>query len=171
MAGGTYHVWGRGNNKQVLFIDDEDRRLYLKILADVMEEFRWTCLAYSLMGNHLHLVVRTELANLSHGIQAGHNAYARESNVRHGRINHLFGRRFGSSLLDTEQKMQRLVAYVVKNPVAAGLCATAEEWPWGSHPAVLDGTAPVWLDVGRLGDLFGGLDRYAAIVASSADLG
>lgn len=164
MPGATYHVWARGNDRQALFVDDQDRERYVKMLGHVIEDHWWRGLAYVLMSNHVHLVVRTEHADLARGMNALHNGYARSFNQRHGKINHLFGDRYGSSVLQDAQQVRRIVAYVVNNPVEAGLVRRAEEWPWGSHAAVVGGTAPPWLDVGRLGACFGGLERYAAFV-------
>lgn len=164
-AGGTFHVYARGNNRQKLFGDDDDRRRYLRILGEVVQEHWWECLAYCLMGNHVHIVVWTRQANLSRGMFVAHGAYARYFNAKYGRVNHLFGDRYGSSLLADGPRARRVLAYVANNPVEAGLCERAADWPWGSHAAVVGGTAPAGLDVGRLAEWFGGLDRYIAFVA------
>ena len=171
----TYHVWARGNDRQPIFVDDADRKRYLRILGDAVDEFWWRCLAYCLMPNHVHLVLWTRHANLAAGMCTAHNAYARSFNARHGKVNHLFGDRYGSSVLQDAQQVRRIVGYVANNPVAAGLCERAEDWPWGSHAAIVGGRAPGWLDVGGLTEWFGGLQRYIAFVArdvaSSSDLG
>ena len=157
---GTFHVYARGNSHQSLFIDDADRERYLRILADAVADFRWRCLAYCLMGNHVHLVLETPQANLSRGMCAAHFAYARSFNLRHGRVNHLFGERFGRAELRDPQHVRRIALYVARNPVEAGLCSRPEAWPWNSYGIVKDGGAPPWLDVDALAGHFGGLRRY-----------
>ena len=60
-----YHVTARGNAQQDIYLDDTDREIFLSVLAEVVERFRWVCHAYCLMGNHYHLLIETPEANLS----------------------------------------------------------------------------------------------------------
>ena len=58
-AGALYHVTWRGDQQEAIYEDEEDRRTYPEILAEVLERFHWFCYAYCLMGNHYHLVIET----------------------------------------------------------------------------------------------------------------
>jgi REP element-mobilizing transposase RayT len=58
-AGAIYHVMSRGDRREAIFLDDEDRRQFLKTLGEVCERAGWHVHAYCLMGNHFHLVVET----------------------------------------------------------------------------------------------------------------
>ena len=157
-------MWARGNNKQAIYLDDDDRLDYLDRLRRTVVWKGWRCLAYCLMDNHLHLVVETPAPNLGRGVQWLHGSYADGFNKRHGRVGHVFQGRFGSKLFKTDAQMLMAISYVANNPVAAGLCATAQEWPWGSHAAIVGGSVPGWLDVERVVEWFGGLERYIAFV-------
>jgi putative transposase len=154
--GGLHHVWARGNGQQRIFLDAADRRIYLGMLGKVVISERWLCLAYCLMGNHVHLLVETPEANLGKGIQLLHSRYARNFNTRHRRTGHLFQGRYGSARIERESQLLATVGYIARNPVSAGLCAEADEWEWSSHAAVV-GTAggPSWLAVDRLLGLVG----------------
>ena len=76
VAGLIYHVVARGADKQRIFRDDGDCQVYLVILRGVVAVFGWEIVAYCLMGNHIHLVVRTPYPNISRGVQRLHGHYA-----------------------------------------------------------------------------------------------
>ncbi|HEX8742305.1 MAG TPA: transposase [Thermoleophilaceae bacterium] len=150
LAGGVHHVWARGNARGLVFRDDRDRRTYLALLARVVRWKRWRCLAYCLMDNHTHLLVETPHPNLGRGVQWLHGHYARLFNDRHGRSGHVFQGRFGSKLATSDEQLWHAAAYVVRNPVEAGLCAHPRDWEWSSYAATLAAPRPRWLDAERL---------------------
>ncbi len=130
LAGGIYHVFARGNDRQQIFDDDLDRKTYLLILGDVCDRFSWGRLGYCLMSNHVHLLLETPQGDLSDGMQRLQNRYAKRFNRRHERTGHLFGERFGSRRVETDEQLIAVTNYIERNPVEAGLCAAPELWPW-----------------------------------------
>jgi REP element-mobilizing transposase RayT len=96
--GAYYHVVSRGNNKQTIF-DDELRVLFLRSLLRVSVAYEWCVLAYALMNNHYHLVLRIGERGLSRGMFQLNHGFARASNIQFDRINHCFGQRFWSAHL------------------------------------------------------------------------
>lgn len=173
---GLYHVYARGNDKRAIFLDDADRLAYLRMLARVVRRKRWRCLAYCLMKNHVHLLLETPETNLASGIQAFHGRFAQAFNFRHKRTGHLFGGRYGAVRIASDAQLAVATAYIVRNPVEAGLVGGPEEWPWSSHLATLGyEQAPDWLDVGRLLSFFANGDgdprrRYSELVTRPAGL-
>jgi REP element-mobilizing transposase RayT len=163
---GVYHVWARGNNRSRIFFDDPDREVYLRLLKETVERYGWWLLSYCLMSNHVHLVVETREPNLGRGMGLLHSRYAQKFNAKYGRVGHLFEDRYGNSISSDEARLTRAVGYVAANPVAAGLCARPQDWPWSSHGAVLAGRAPPWLAVDRLLFYYGSLRAYAESVAA-----
>ena len=129
---GVYHVTARGVNRTPIFLDDDDRRLFLRLLAESVGRFGWHCHAFCLMGTHYHLVVETLRVGLSAGLHRLNGLYAQEFNRRHRRTGHLFGGRFHAWLLDDEDHFRETCRYVVLNPVRAGLCRKASEWRWSA---------------------------------------
>lgn len=129
----------------MIFRDDQDRQRYLDLLGWVVREYEWDCIDYCLMGTHIHLLVRTRPATLSLGMKKLHWYHAVEFNERHTRLGHLFERRFGSNRIWTPERFDYTRAYIQRNPVAAGLAATPEDWPWGSAAARASGDRPQWL--------------------------
>jgi putative transposase len=145
-----HHVHARGNNRQAIYLDEIDRDRYLELLALVAARYRWNCLAYCLMTNHVHLLIETAEPNLGDGMRDLHGKYARFFNERHGRVGHLFQRRYGSTLITDERHFLTALAYIVANPVAARLCSRPESWKWSSHRATLTRTKLPWLATDRL---------------------
>jgi REP element-mobilizing transposase RayT len=170
---GVHHVYARGNGQQPIYRDDIDRETYLRMLGRVVVRHRWQCLAYCLMGNHVHLLLETREPNLGRGMGRLHSDYAQRFNRRHGRSGHLFQGRYGAVRVQDDIQLWTVVRYIARNPVQAGMCERAEEWAWSSHRAVLGAPAPAWLDVRRLLWHLGALggeprERYRDIVAEGA---
>ena len=92
------------------------------------------------MTTHYHLVLETSCAALSHGIHGLNGRYACWFNRRHGRFGHLFADRFTARAIASEEYLYEACAYVVLNPVKAGLCGRTEEWPWSFSSFGLDET-------------------------------
>jgi REP element-mobilizing transposase RayT len=84
------------------------------------------------MTNHYHLVVDTELWRLSDGMHRLNGTYALAFNRRHRRSGHLFGERYGAWVPRSGSHLRATIEYVRQNPVRAGLCPVAADWPWSA---------------------------------------
>jgi putative transposase len=115
-----------------IFLDDDDRAIFLALLGLVVVRFGWVVEGYCLMGNHYHLVVRTPEANISEGMQMLNGRYAMLFNAKYGYGGHLFGGRFKCRVVSDEDDLAGLLTYVEHNPVRHRNCATALAWPWSS---------------------------------------
>jgi REP element-mobilizing transposase RayT len=175
--GALYHVTSRGDRREAIYEDDEDRERFLAVLAEVVERFNWLCHAYCLMTNHYHLVVETPDGNLSKGMRQLNGVFTQACNRRHERMGHLFQGRFKGILADKDSYLLELTRYVVLNPVRAGIVRRARDWPWSSYRAMV-GEAPVpkWLATDGLLAQFGSRksrarQRYRDFVADGAGMG
>jgi REP element-mobilizing transposase RayT len=130
---GIYHVTARGVDRCAIVRDDDDRAAFVELLRLVTRRSRWVVHGYCLMNNHYHLVVETALERLSAGSHRLNGIHAQRFNERHGRTGHLFQDRFHARSLRDDEHLSRAVEYVRNNPVRAGLCATAEQWPWSGR--------------------------------------
>ena len=127
---GYYHVFARGVNRAPIFLGRDDRLEFLRLLARTARAYRWNCRAFCLMGNHYHLVLEIRQPLLSRGMQWLNGVYAMRFNRAHGRVGHLFAGRFGAIAIESERQLAVTCDYVIHNPVRAGLCAEAADWPW-----------------------------------------
>jgi len=129
---GVFHAAARcGAPHEVIVVDDLDRTAFVVRLGRVTGRWGWTIHAWVLMTTHYHLVVETELGALSAGMRELNGGHARRFNERHGRRGHLFGSRFTAESITTDEYFEAACAYVLANPVRAGLCASPEDWRWG----------------------------------------
>ena len=154
VADGVHHVYARGNEKQPIVRSDEDRRRYLALLGEVVEEQGWKLLTYCLMPNHVHLVVETPEPNLGVGMRRLQGDYAQWFNLRHRRVGHLWQGRFVNKLVKDDGQLHTLVPYVAANPVGTGLCEDPGTYAWGSHAAIVQNDVPDWLDLARLLEVY-----------------
>lgn len=139
VPGYPHHVTQRGCRRQRTFFTSDDYRYYLELLRNRRADAGVSIWAYCLMPNHVHLVVVPETAEgLSHFLGPAHRKYALEINRRMGWKGHLWQERFHSFVMD-EPHLLAAVRYVELNPVRAGLCAAAVDWPWSSAVAHLSG--------------------------------
>ena len=67
--GAVYHITSSGNDKKLVFKEEQDREDFLNTLAHVTKRYHWICHAYCLMTNHYHLPIETLDANLSIGMR------------------------------------------------------------------------------------------------------
>ena len=145
-AGALYHVTSRGDRREPIFEDDEDRVKFLGVLAEVVNRLNWRCHAWCLMTNHYHLVVETPDGNLSKGMRQLNGMVTQASNRRHQRTGHLFQGRFKGILVDKDRYLLELTRYVVLNPVRAGMVTHPGKYPWSSYRAMVGEVAtPRWL--------------------------
>jgi len=146
-TGAIYHVTSRGNARNAIFIDDEDRKMFMGYLGEVVARFGWLCHAYCLMDNHYHLLIETPEANLSQGMRQLNGVYTQRFNRRHGRVGHLFQGRFKAIVVERDSYLLELCRYVVLNPIRAGMVAQIERYPWSSYPATMGlADCPAWLE-------------------------
>jgi putative transposase len=127
---GFFHVVARGVHGAAIYRDDIDRKRFVRLLLRCVETYRWECYAYCLMRTHYHLVVDARRKDLSAGIQYLNGRHAQRFNRRHERYGALFAERFSTRVIESEEYLYDACAYVLQNPVKAGLCDRSDEWPW-----------------------------------------
>src|SRR5919108_3716556 len=140
IPGILYHVIVRGIERRVIFMDDSDRESFTARLARLLEQTGTDCLAWALMDNHFHLLLRTGPTRLSTFMRSLLTGYAVTFNLRHGRVGHLFQNRYKSIVCEEEPYLLELVRYIHLNPLRAGAVRDMEElgrYPWCGHAALM----------------------------------
>lgn len=146
-AGALYHITARGDQREEIYLDDEDRTRFLTLLGEVCQRFNWTTHAYCLMTNHYHLVIETPDANLSAGMRQLNGVYTQRFNRRHRRVGHVFQGRYHAVIVQKDAYLLELIRYVVLNPVRAHMVLEAGQWPWSSYRAMIGKARPPgWLE-------------------------
>lgn len=137
-----YHVMLRGVNRAEIFLEPEDYDRFLVALARVRDASGCQVLAYCLMPNHVHLVLRTPVEPIGSVMKRLGVRYAGWFNRKYGRVGHLFQDRFRSIPVEDDAYLVTLLRYVWDNPVKAGLATLREDYPWSSR-GYLGGGSPL----------------------------
>jgi REP element-mobilizing transposase RayT len=119
------------------YIDNDDRISWVRLLTRVLDHFDWVCVAFCQLSTHVHLIVSIPDTSLPLGMKQLNMSYSRDFNARHARVGQFVRRRYGSRRIADGRDLVGTYAYVVLNPVLAGLCPRPEDWRWSSYAATL----------------------------------
>ena len=134
LPGYPHHIIQRGNNRQPIFADAQDRVYLLDLLFEQAHRWQVAVHAYVLMDNHFHLLATPETATgLPLMMQAVGRSYVRYFNDRTRRSGTLWEGRYKSTVIQTERYLLACMVYIDLNPVRAGLVAQAADFAWSSH--------------------------------------
>lgn len=134
LAGHPHHVIQRGNNRQPIFLHEDDYLRMQELLRESAAQFQVQVHSYVLMGNHFHLLATPQTADgLPRMMQAVGRSYVRYFNDRHGRSGTLWEGRYKSTLVQTDRYLLACMAYIDLNPVRAGLVGDVAAYAWSSY--------------------------------------
>src|SRR5580692_3479540 len=121
--GAVYHVMNRGDRREPVFKDDQDRQTFLRTLGEACAKTRWRLHAWCLMPNHFHLVLTTPQANLVVGMKWLLGTYTGRFNRRHKLTGHLFSGRYKALVVDGSGNgyLKTVCDYVHLNPARSKL--------------------------------------------------
>jgi hypothetical protein len=142
-AAGLFHVYTHSVWAAELFRDDRDRGVFLRELARAGAKVQWTCVGFCLMTTHYHVVLDVDDEALPIGMHSLNFRYAVEFNRRHRMKGHVLGARYDAGRIGDEAHLLRAYRYVMRNPVEASICATAEAWRWSSFAAAVGDVEPI----------------------------
>ena len=120
----TYHIMLRGINQQQIFEDKNDYESFMKILADYKEISGYKVIAYCLMGNHIHLLMRFEKEDIGQSMKRICTKFVYWYNLKYNRVGHLFQDRYKSEPVEDESYLLTAVTYIHQNPLKAGITKT-----------------------------------------------
>ena len=132
MISGFYHIMIRGVNKNIIFREDDDRKLFLRLLYYHKNKLECKIHTYCLMDNHVHLLFEDKESNISDFMRDVTSQYASEFNKKYKRVGHLYQERFKSEVVYDDTYLMRLIRYIHRNPEKAGICKT-ENYKWSSY--------------------------------------
>ena len=140
-VGYPHHLTQRGNNREPVFFDDQDRLTYLGLLEHYAAKYYLEIWAYCLMTNHVHLlVVPHQEDHLGQGIGLTNMTYTQHVNRKYSRSGRIWQNRFFSSVVDTDAYLWAVARYIENNPVTAGLAPEAGAYEWSSAQHHMEAT-------------------------------
>lgn len=155
-----YHVMLRGINKQQIFYDEDDRDYFLETLKRYKYISGFKLYAYCFMGNHVHLLIGEGKESLSETFKRIGSSFVYRYNLKYERSGHLFQDRFKSEPVESDRYFITVLRYILRNPVAAGLCSSVSEYKYSSAGEYLLGKSGI-TDTAYANELFGdGLEMY-----------
>jgi len=130
---GIYHIFNRGCNRNPIFYTDENYRYLTEKISTTVERFGVDVIAYCLMPNHYHLLVQQNSeVPISKWLQYIFNGYSQAINKQEGRTGTLFEGRPKHILIDSDEYLLDVIAYIHFNPVAAGLTSKPVKWEFSN---------------------------------------
>ncbi len=110
-----HHIISRSIPELDLFVCEEDKEIYLKLIEASAKVYQICILAYCLMDTHVHLLVHPRGGDISKFMRAINNPYARYYNKTYNRRGHLFGERFKNIVIKDEDHLLRTSTYIHNN--------------------------------------------------------
>ncbi|MFP4509080.1 MAG: REP-associated tyrosine transposase [Spirochaetaceae bacterium] len=142
MPGGLYHVVARINRQEFALRNPEIKEMLLLVIARSRKKYRYEIISICVMDNHIHLMLRmAQNESLSKTMQWILSVFAIRYNKRMGIRGHLWYDRFKSRLIKTVQHFKATYQYIIENPVRAGMCSQADDYPYGPHMLIRRGAA------------------------------
>jgi len=142
---GFYHIMLRGNARQAIFRDEQDRETLEDCLRDALAYYTAEIHAYCWMTNHLHLLMRVSTEPVQHAVRHFASNYARRFNSKYLGVGHVFQGRHKRRHVSSDAYLKQVVRYIHRNPVEAGIAADPSAYPWSSYRFYLDQEQPNFL--------------------------
>ncbi|HIK45239.1 MAG TPA: transposase [Leptolyngbyaceae cyanobacterium M65_K2018_010] len=164
-----YHLYNRGNDRQRIFLERENYLHFLRQFRRYLVEDTLDVLAYCLMPNHYHFLVRLRSPYLSERMQAFSLSYTKAINRRHGRCGSLFQGRFRALEVDSDSYLLHLTRYIHLNPVKARLVEYPEDWEFSSYREYVNLRQGTLSKLEAIRQEIGTADAYRSFVEASGD--
>jgi len=165
LPGNYYHVYNRGANRADIFLNDKDYVFLLKQVKDHIIEFEITVIAYCLISNHYHFILRQNgEAKINDFMQAVFYIYSSAFNAIHNRSGTLFEGPFRAILVDKNKYLLHLCRYIHRNPLEAGMVVRPEQWNYSIYPEFIGKRNGTLVDKEFVRQNFGNPEAYEDFV-------
>lgn len=170
VQGQYYHLYNRGAGKAKIFFNDGNYQYLLRLVKEHYQKHGATIIAYCLMPNHYHFLLRQESEEpLSKFMQVLFNSYVQALNLQQGRTGTLFEGRFKHKCVDKWEYLMVLCRYIHRNPVKAGLVTKPEDWAYSNYREWIGMRDGVLVDKEFVQDHFSSTDEYVNFVNDVED--
>jgi putative transposase len=162
-----YHVYNRGAHKSEIFRADGDYLYLLRQVKELSEKCDITIIAYCLMPNHYHFLLRQNGdTTVSQFIQAIFNIYSKAFNSKYNHSGTLFEGSFKAILVDKTEYLLHLCRYIHRNPLDSGIVHHPAEWKFSNYLEWTIKRAGELVDIEFVQDNFGSAEEYEEFVTS-----
>ena len=132
-----FHIITQGINKSYIFEKPEDIKYYIKIMYSLSKEQKIKIVGYCIMSNHAHMLIQTEnLQALSKYMQRLNTKYGKYYNKKYTRVGYVFRDRYKAEGIYNERYLYNCLKYIYDNPVKAGMCEKAEDYPYSNYKKI-----------------------------------
>lgn len=156
IPGATYHIYCRVARGEFVFDDHKEATEFVEVLSEVRDLDGWTILAWCLMGNHYHLVVKTRNVDLWRSMARLQGGFSRAYNRRHRYLGRLWQSRYRARVVDTNEYFRQVVAYVHLNPVLATIVDDPGDYLFSGHREIIGAVSPKVIHLPSVIGGFGG---------------
>jgi REP element-mobilizing transposase RayT len=172
-SGFLHHVIIRGIERKPIFEEDRDKEDFIQRCGILLPETMTACYAWSILSNHIHMLLRTGTVPLSTVMSRLLTGYATAYNLRHKRSGHLFQNRYKSVICQEDAYFKELVRYIHLNPIRAHLTDFngLKTFPWSGHAVLLGKKEHLWQDTDYVISLFGNQTLYLKFVRAGINQG
>lgn len=171
LVGHFYHVYNRGCNREPIFANDGNYYFLLKRAKTILDNCPLSIIAYCLMPNHYHFLLRPEKEDaISRFIQRLFNSYTQAFNRQQNRSGTLFEGRVKSKLVDCDEYVIHLCRYIHLNPVQARLVGSPSQWVYSNYLEWVERRSGVLVDREFVREYFPTPEDYEAFVMSEIDI-
>jgi len=166
--GNYYHIYNRGANKNPIFFEETNYRFLLKRLKKYTGKFSISMIAYCLMPNHYHFLMRQDADHtIGKCIQSVFNSYTKAINKRYNRTGTLFEGPYRAIHIDDQYYLLYLCRYIHRNPLEANLVKYPEEWVYSNYLEWVDKRSGNLFNKEFQEDFFSDKLRYAEFVTGN----
>ncbi|MEA5091617.1 hypothetical protein SDC9_32543 [bioreactor metagenome] len=159
---GVYHIMLRGINRGDIFLEDDDKAVFLNILLQKKSKGEYALHAYCLMDNHLHLLIEEKEDDIARIMKRIGITYVSYFNKKYQRIGPLFQDRYKSEKVENDGYLLTAMRYIHNNPVAAGLVKNQGAYKWSSYNEYLKQRKSLMVaDTALILGIFGSDVKYA----------
>ncbi len=140
----VYHVTIRGNNRQMVLKEDDDKEDFLKSLSKFKERFKFKLFGFVIMDNHVHMVICIENGiSISRIMQSIELSYSCKFRHKYEYTGYVWQGRFHSPVIDSDEYVIACLQYIHNNPVRAEIVKSAGEYKWSSYHFYESGINPL----------------------------
>jgi REP element-mobilizing transposase RayT len=141
--GALHHAMSRGHDGKKIFSDSRLKETFIDLLGETSRKLRIKIIAYCVMDNHYHLVLENSSGRFSEFFKQLNGCYGSYYRKSKGGKGYVFQSRFKSEIIQDESYLVAVIAYVLMNPVKAGLIENFMEYPWSSSASYYQGESVI----------------------------